>query len=80
VLPRALDGLAVDVELGGRPVRVEYRVSARGCGPVALTLNGVALAFEREANPYRPGGAVVSMAALRERLGASGNVLAVDLA
>ncbi len=79
VLPRALDGLAVDVVLAGRPVRVEYRVGERGAGPVALTLNGAALAFEREANPYRTGGAVVSTAALRARLGGAGDVLVVQL-
>jgi cellobiose phosphorylase len=65
VLPRALDGLAIDADLGGGPLRIEYRVGTRGCGPVSLTLNGAPLAFERAVNPYRPGGAVVPTAALR---------------
>ncbi len=76
VMPRILDGLAVDVDLEGRLLRVEYRVGSRGAGPVALTLNGRAVPFEREANPYRTGGAVVSSAALR---GAPGDVLLVEL-
>lgn len=76
VLPRVLDGLTVDVVLEERPLRVEYRVGGRGAGPVALTLNGRALPFEREANPYRPGGARVSTAALR---GVPGDVLVVEL-
>lgn len=80
VLPKTLDGLAIDVVLEGRLLRVEYRVSKRGAGPVALTLNGATLAFEREANPYRPGGAVVSTALLRERLGGAGDVLVVEVA
>ena len=40
VIPKALDGLCADVELGGHAVRVRYRVAAKGCGPIALSLNG----------------------------------------
>jgi cellobiose phosphorylase len=76
VLPRALDGLVLDVALEGRPLRVAYRVGSRGVGPVALTLNGQPLPFAREANPYRTGGAIVSTAKLR---GAPGDVLVVEL-
>ncbi len=60
-------------------MRVVYLIAERGCGPVALTLNGSVLPFERGPNPYRPGGAVVSMTVLRDRLGASGNELIVRL-
>ncbi|MCW5891144.1 MAG: hypothetical protein KIT14_11420 [bacterium] len=80
VLPRALDGLALDATLAGRRVRIEYRVARRGAGPAALTLNGAPLPFEREANPYRTGGAVVSTATLRARLGGPHDVLVVALA
>jgi cellobiose phosphorylase len=82
VLPRELDGLAVDVDLRGRPLRVVYEIAAttaRGCGPVALELNGAALPFDREHNPYRTGGAIVSMAALGARLQPSGNELRIQL-
>ena len=80
VLPRALDGLAIDTELAGRPVRVEYAVGAGGAGPTSLTLNGAELPFTREPNAYRSGGAIVATDVLRERLAASGNVLRVALA
>ena len=79
VLPRALDGLALNTALASRPVRVEYAVGARGVGPVSLTLNGAELPFTREANAYRTGGAIVATDVLRERLAASGNVLRVAL-
>jgi cellobiose phosphorylase len=79
VLPRALDGLAVDLDLAGRPVRLAYEIADQGCGPVALVLNGSVLPFAREPNAYRRGGAVVSMMTLRERLGADGNRLTVRL-
>ena len=78
VLPRALDGLRARIEVGGVPLEVVYRVGARGHGPTALALDGRALAFEREANPYRTGGAEIPISAL----GAPGDarrMLVVDL-
>ena len=79
VIPKALDGLCADIELAGKPVQVVYRVAASGSGPTGLTLNGTALPFERETNPYRTGGATVQMAALRRLLTAAANTLEVQL-
>jgi cellobiose phosphorylase len=79
VLPRSLDGLRAAIELAGVPVEIVYAIGNRGHGPTALTCNGAPLAFETEANPYRAGGAVVAMDALRARLAASGNTLVVTL-
>lgn len=79
VIPKALDGLCADIELAGKPVQVVYRVAASGSGPTALTLNGTALPFERQPNPYRTGGAAVPMAALRQLLSAAANTLEVQL-
>jgi hypothetical protein len=80
VIPARLHGLAAEVELAGAPLRILYRIQREGCGPTGLCLNGRELPFEREPNPYRPGGAVVSLAAMRELSAASGNELVVDLA
>lgn len=79
VIPKALDGLCADVELGGHAVRVRYRVAAKGCGPIALSLNGHTLPMTREANPYRRAGVTVPMTALREHLGDGVNELVVEL-
>ncbi len=79
VLPRSLDGLRAAIEVAGAPVEVVYAIREKGYGPTALTLNGDPLAFEREANAYRVGGATVSMDVLRARLAASGNTLVVTL-
>ena len=79
VIPKALDGLCADVELGGHAVRVRYRVAAKGCGPIALSLNGHVLPMTREANPYRTAGVTVPMAALQEHLGDAVNELVVEL-
>ena len=54
-MPRALDGLAVDLVVDDRPLRVVYAVGARGAGPKALVLNGTPLAFDARAEPVSTG-------------------------
>jgi len=79
VMPKALDGLRAEVTLGGRGVRVRYRIAAAGHGPTAVALNGDALPMTRTTNPYRTAGVTVPMAAVRERLRDGENELIVDL-
>ena len=79
MIPKALDGLYADVELGGHTVRVRYTVAAKGCGPRAITLNGHTLPMTREDNPYRTAGVAVPMAATQAHLGAGVNELVVEL-
>jgi cellobiose phosphorylase len=79
VVPPALDGLRFETTLYGRPLELQYRVGARGCGVQTLLLNGRALAFTQDPNPHRPGAARVPRAALNERLVAAGNVLEIGI-
>ncbi len=79
VLPLSLDGLRATIEVAGMPIKIVYAIRERGYGPTALTLNGAALAFEAESNPYRAGGAIVPMEVLRAQLVAGGNTLVVEL-
>ena len=79
-IPKSLDGLVAELEFEGRRLKVTYTVAARGCGPMALTLNGTELPFERIHNPYRTGGAAVSMGMFAERLRGGTNELAIALA
>ncbi len=75
VIPTALTGLRVELELFGKPLEIVYEI--RGCGVAAVAINGVQVQFEREANPYRPGAARVPLSELRKLLGASQNVMRV---
>lgn len=77
VLPRALDGLRVAMRIAGRPVEIVYEVGPAGCGPTAIEANGAPLAFERGANPYRTGAAIVALDELRACLQSGRAVLRV---
>jgi len=79
VLPRALDGLRARVAVAGIPLELEYRIGARGHGPTALWLDGHPLEFEREANPYRVGGAEIPISALRAGSAEDRSTLVVEL-
>ncbi len=79
VLAPRLDGLRARVPLAGVPMDVTFRVGARGCGPLRVSLNGVRLRTQTLANPYRPPGVGVDMTELRALLRAEGNALAVDV-
>lgn len=61
VVPAALDGMKISLQLAGHPVKVTYRIKNKGCGPVSISLNGVNLDFVREKNAYRIGAARISM-------------------
>ncbi len=78
-IPKRLDGLRAELELAGIRFEITYRVESSGCGVLALELNGRDLPFSRVHNPYRTGGAEVSMAALRESTVAGLNRLTVWL-
>jgi cellobiose phosphorylase len=79
VIPKGLDGLRAEVDVAGRRATVVYRVARDGHGPTGVTVNGTAVPFEREANPYRSGGARLPMAAVGPLLSAGENEIVVQL-
>ena len=79
VIPAALDGLKVALQLAERQLEIIYQITGRGCGPLAVNLNDVKLAFVREENPYRPGAARIALGALLGAMKASDNRLTIQL-
>ena len=79
VIPKSLDGLQVEMELEGCMVEITYRVQERGCGPKAVSLNGVDLPFTRCPNSYRSGAAEIPMKAVRDSLKKGSNRLIVHI-
>ena len=79
VVPAALDGMIVMLELAGHLLEVRYQIKANGCGVESADLNGMNLDFTREENPYRAGAARIPMASIASRLKGSGNRLTISL-
>jgi cellobiose phosphorylase len=79
VIPATLDGMAVTIELAGKPVEVIYQIKALGRGPVSIRLNGKELAFTREENPYRSGAALIPMDSVTRQLLGTENQLTIHL-
>jgi hypothetical protein len=77
VIPKALDGLRVDLEWEGRTIEITYRIEGRGCSPKGVKLNGADLPYTRGVNPYRTGAAEIPMPAVRDRLQGGTNRLTV---
>jgi len=78
--PQGLDGLEVQIELYGQPVAVRYRVGQLGHGPLAVRLNGVALALVPGSNRYRRAGVWVDNAALARPPDGDHHLLEITLA
>lgn len=79
VLPKALDGLAAELDLAGQRFEVIYHVEETGRGPLSIRLNGAELPFTRGENPYRLGAAEVPLEAVRRAAGEGVNRLVVRL-
>ena len=79
VMPASLDGMRADTQLLGHTLEVRYRVGERGCGVTRVVLNRQALPFHTQPNPHRRGAAMVSLAAVSERLTGERNSLEIEL-
>jgi cellobiose phosphorylase len=79
VLAPGLDRLQATVPLDGTPVDLTFQVGPRGVGPLAVTLNGVALPSTPLSNPYRPAGVAIDMTLVRAAMQSSGNLLEIQV-
>ena len=79
VIPEALDGLRISLQLAGALFEVTYCIRGSGCGPEKVNLNSAELAFTRGANPYRTGGAEIKMKELKSLLVKGTNRLTVHV-
>jgi cellobiose phosphorylase len=80
VITPDLDGLTARLTIGSHLIEVVYRTGQNGCGPMVIDLNGTALDFIRESNPYRLAGVRIPMASWSGLLTDKGNRLAISMA
>jgi 1,2-beta-oligoglucan phosphorylase len=79
VLSPEINDLKVQINLMGYPIVIRYSTGTRGFSPVSIRLNGHTIAFDRDDNLYRDGGAVINLTNLRTRLQPENNLLQIDL-
>jgi len=79
VVAPELDGMTAAMKFRGREVEFVCHVTGEGAGPKIIRVNGRSLDFEREANPYRDGGAVVSNEVLDAALDRPRNVMEIEV-
>ncbi|MFZ4396851.1 MAG: GH36-type glycosyl hydrolase domain-containing protein [Kiritimatiellia bacterium] len=80
VLPRALDGLIVQLVRDGHPIEFRYRVGERGSGVRQVCVNGRDLPLNRrDPNPYRIGGARVATHDFTALLRKGANVVEIEV-
>jgi cellobiose phosphorylase len=80
VIAPELSGLRAELSVLGRRVQMEVQVDRLGYSPRLITLNGRPLAFTRADNPYRAGGAAISLDAFNaHRRADAPDVLRVEL-
>ncbi len=79
VIPPELNGLTASLRIGVHPIEVVYLTGSKGHGPLSIDLNGQAIHFVRESNPYRPGGARISTSGWESLLADTNNRLTIVL-
>lgn len=68
VMPLCLGSVTYRTVLDEKPVEVRYKLVRRSHSPEEIIVNGVAVEFELQHNPYRTGGAVVDRGELDRML------------
>jgi cellobiose phosphorylase len=77
VMPLAMDGLSVSIDFSGYPLMIIYSVKEHCFGPGSVSVNGNTLAFTREENIYRRGGAVIPREQITSLLNRQENIVIV---
>jgi 1,2-beta-oligoglucan phosphorylase len=77
VMPPAMDGLEVTLELGGRTLMLRYQVGPAGAGVRGVCVDGRPLAFTRRHHAYRLGAAAIDHRAWESVVRAGGTIQVV---
>ena len=60
VVPKSLNNLTASLDYHGKRISICVKTTKGVAGPRRIQINGITVQFEREDNPYREGGAVLS--------------------
>ncbi len=84
VMPDSMDGFSASLNFMGHKITLKYMIKEGNFAPKALIINGIPVKFDREvsnasANPYRPGGAVISCDRFLSLLNKNKNIIEIHL-
>ena len=79
VIPPGLSGLTVSLIFRNRPLRIQYQVATQGNGPLDASLNGTALQFTRESNPYRNGAIRILHRSINQKLTGENDLMIIRI-
>jgi cellobiose phosphorylase len=77
VMPAKFHGLAANIKLFDKDVKIIYHISANKTGVKEIKINDKQCNFDAEQNPYRIGGASVRDSSLKQRLDRNNNVIEI---
>ncbi|MEN6384507.1 MAG: amylo-alpha-1,6-glucosidase [Phycisphaerales bacterium] len=75
VMPAKFDGLAANIKLFDKDVKIIYHISVNKTGVREIKINGKQCGFDMEQNLYRIGGASLRDSSLKQRLDINKNVI-----
>lgn len=79
VMPESFDGFAASLTMRGRNITLRYAVKQSTHSPVSVLINGKAVEFVREQNPYRHGGAMINFKGFLSLLKPENNLVEIRL-
>ena len=79
VVPKSLNNFTASLDYHGKRISICVKTTKGVAGPRRIQINGKSVQFEREDNPYRQGGAVLSKSHFRSLLSDVDNLIVVHL-
>ena len=79
VLTKEMNGLQASMSYKGHTLDFEFKVQQNNFGPKSISVNGNALTFGTEENPYRQGGAKMPKEEFSKYLKEGNNIILVEL-
>jgi len=79
VMPYSMDGLSASLDFMQHCLTFVYAIKENCYGPGSIVINGHAVEFTREDNPYRVGGAVIPAKRFLSLLNATENIVVITM-
>ncbi len=79
VIPKSMNGLMASLDFKGFPLTLIYNVNKKEFSPESISVNGQSVAFSREENNYRSGGAKIELNDFLKLLKKDNNIVLIEM-